>query len=306
MKRFLSIILLSVLSGVVVGIGPMTANSETNSGVYRVRFGVSTAIMSGETNQNDMIAMAKIWAGMIVASTSSWKDANGEVFEDLGRLESSLNSGAVDLVAMATRDYVQMEGSLKAKPSFTYCAGGQIEIEYLLLVHKDSNIFSLKDLKNKRIAITFGERNNLAPLWMDILLMREGLKTKQESPVNLKLVNKSTQAILPVFFRQMDAAIVSRQAFETSSKLNPQLSKNLRVIAASPRLVPIVVVMRNSLTDSQKALILERVLKLHETPGGLQTLIASKLDRMSIWKSEYFLNVKSLVEEYEKLSKAVK
>jgi ABC-type phosphate/phosphonate transport system substrate-binding protein len=303
MKIFFTLCVMSLLVGIVGWIGAFPANSENNSGINRVRFGISTSIISGEVNQNDMLAMAKIWASMIGAGTSSWENAEGEVFADAEQLKSSLNSSAVDLVAMSTIDYVKSEGILKARPSFTYSAGGQVEVDYLLLVHKDSNIHSIRDLKYKRIAITSRERNNLAPLWMDIVLMKAELKTGRECLVSLKFVNKSTQAVLPVFFRQMDAAIVSRQAFETSSILNPQLAKNLIVIASSSLLVPVVVVMRDSLIESQKAQFLERALKLHETPHGLQTLTTSKVDRMAVWKSEYAVNVRKLVEEHEKLSK---
>jgi ABC-type phosphate/phosphonate transport system substrate-binding protein len=303
MRKIFTLCVMVLLVGIVGWIGAFPENSETNLGINRMRFGISTSIISGEVNQNDVLAMAKIWASMIGAGTTSWENAEGEVFADVEQMKSSLNSSAVDLIAMSTIDYVQSESKMKARPSFTYSAGGQVEVDYLLLVHKDSNIHSIRDLKNKRIAITSRERNNLAPLWIDILLVKAELKTSSECLVSLKSVNKSAQAVLPVFFRQMDAAIVSRQAFETSSILNPQLAKNLIVIATSPPLVPVMVVMRDSLVESQKALFLERALKLHETPRGLQTLTTSKLDRMAVWKSEYAVNVRKLVEEHEKLSK---
>jgi ABC-type phosphate/phosphonate transport system substrate-binding protein len=78
--------------------------------------------------------------------------------------------------------------------------------------------------------------------------------------------------VLPVFFRQADACVVTRRGFKTMSELNPQVSQRLKVLAASPGLVPTGFGFRPDYTDPLKNTIVAELARIKDSPAGAQVL----------------------------------
>ena len=68
---------------------------------------------------------------------------------------------------------------------------------------------------------------------------------------------KPSQAILPVFFKQAEAALVTRATFDTAVELNPQLGAALRTLSRSPQLIPAVAAVRPAWAVSPEVLTQE-------------------------------------------------
>jgi hypothetical protein len=78
--------------------------------------------------------------------------------------------------------------------------------------------------------------------------------------------------VLPVFFRNMDACLVTRRAFDLMGELNPQIRAKLRILASSPRVTPVVVGLRNGCLPYQKKAFQEAITGLGGTAYGRQIL----------------------------------
>ncbi len=179
-------------------------------------------------------------------------------------------------------------------------ASGQVEVEYILLVRKDSGIITIADLRGKKIALfAAGEPFRLVDIWCDVLLAENGLEAKESFFGSIKKVDKASQGILPVFFKQVDGAIVPRSFLEMSIELNPQLGKQLTVLAASPRLVPGLICIRKSFDPLLKADYVAKAVELHEEPGSRQTFIIFRVNRLMPWKDSYLENVRKLLEKHK-------
>jgi ABC-type phosphate/phosphonate transport system substrate-binding protein len=262
-----------------------------------LRIGLSSMVMEPETSTDDALAATRLWAAKI--GGSAWKNADSLVVPDMDKAEDLLTRGSIELVALSTSEYLQYTRKFSAQPSMAYMTNGDTSVEYVLLVRKDTKIESAKDLDGKRVAMNNRGRHSLAPLWLDTYLIKNRLPGKDISILERKIVNKVSQAILPVFFNQMDAAIVIRSAFDTAATLNPQVGKQLKVLASSPPLVPTIVCMRDSLSPSQRQSIIDKALKLHESAEGLQTFTMFKIDRIVLWQKIYEANVRQLLEDFE-------
>jgi phosphonate transport system substrate-binding protein len=75
-----------------------------------------------------------------------------------------------------------------------------------------------------------------------------------------------------VFFRQVDACVVTRRAFNNMSELNPQLSQRLRVLVSSPELVPGGFAFRKGYDDPTRELIIADLERISSSPAGAQFL----------------------------------
>ena len=114
-------------------------------------------------------------------------------------------------------------------------------------------------------------RASLAPVWSETILAREGLGSASGFYGQITTASKISQAVLPVFFRQLDACVVTRSGFETMVELNPQVGRQLKVLASSPPVVPVVFCFRASYDSPIRAKVLEEIAQWHNTqsrPGN--------------------------------------
>jgi ABC-type phosphate/phosphonate transport system substrate-binding protein len=269
-----------------------------------IRFGLSSSIIESDMNQDDAIAATKVWAGAMGKGVGLWQTAEATVIQDKSRLISSLNRGEIDIFALGTQEFLESENQLRAVPCLTYMQAGQIENQYLIIVRQDSGIRTVGDLRGKRLALPKGGRNTLAPIWLDVVLGENGTKEKEAFFREIRDVQKPSQAILPIFFKQIEAGLILRSAFDTAVALNPQIGQQLKALAVSPKLVMMVVCMRNSLPRDLREQYIKAGLMLHEGTAGLQALNVIKLDRLVLWEPSYLDNVRELIKKQKALKPA--
>jgi ABC-type phosphate/phosphonate transport system substrate-binding protein len=288
-------LIVGMLVWVILQARPEWAQSRSSQSV--VRFGLSATVVESDVNPNDALAAAKVWADLLGNGTGLWTSAEARIYPDAGSLAAAVNNGDADVVALGTDEYLEIEKNFRAIPSFTYVMAGEVEIQYLILVRNDSGIKTLGDLRNRRIAIPKGGRSSMVPLWIDGLLYDNNLPEKEVFFKELKQVQKTNQAILPIFFKQMDAGIAIKSTYETAVALNPQIGRQLRVLTASPKLVMLVTCIRSTLSTQQRQQYVKQALKLHESPGGLQGFHLFKMDRLVAWDPAYANNVRELLRK---------
>jgi phosphonate transport system substrate-binding protein len=115
------------------------------------------------------------------------------------------------------------------------------------------------DLKGKSLNLSVNPRAALSRIWLEVLCRQHGLGPAGQALAKITPAAKSTQAVLPVFFGKTDACITTRASWEVMCEMNPQLLKQLRVLATSPSLVPSLTCFRSGFSDAFKKQIAEAV-----------------------------------------------
>jgi ABC-type phosphate/phosphonate transport system substrate-binding protein len=262
-----------------------------------VSFAISTGVLESDINPDDALAAAKIWAATLGASAGTWTQSDAKIYRDLPSLIAAVKNGERDVIALSTEEYLSIEGSLRAEPAFTYIQSGHVELEYIIIAHHDNGFKTPGALRGKKIVIAKGGRNSMVPLWLDALLFDGGLPAKETYFQEIKEVAKASQVILPVFFKQIDAGIVTKSAFDAAVALNPQMGRQLMIVATSQKLVPMVTCFSTLIRPERRKLFLEQALKLHEHPKGLQSINFFKLERLVPWDPRYFDATKELIRK---------
>jgi ABC-type phosphate/phosphonate transport system substrate-binding protein len=270
-----------------------------------MHYGLSTMLIDGDINGDDAVAATKIFAQGLGRACGFWESAEAHLFSNLPDLVAAVNRKEIDIAALCTYEYIEVEHELEANASVTYVRAGSYDVNYLILVRKDSGINSLADLRGKRVNLLAAKgTNSLAPMWFDVLLSENGFRGGRRDVVQWKQVQKSSQAILAVFFKQTDAAVVAQSAFETAGALNPQINQQLKSLACSPRYVPALVCISRALPQDRREKFIQTAINLHETPVGLQTFTVFKTERIVRWQSSYIDNVRDLLQRYKSLGGA--
>jgi phosphonate transport system substrate-binding protein len=119
---------------------------------------------------------------------------------------------------------------------------------------------------------------SLAICWFDTLLLQKESAPAIEHVSRVTYFNKPSRAVLPVFFQQADACIVTRRHFETMSELNPQIGQQLWVLASSPGLVPSMFTFLADSASPFKDWMLLEMKRLSDSPAGQQLLTLLQAD----------------------------
>ncbi len=172
-------------------------------------------------------------------------------YDSIADMERDIRDGRVQLLGLQADEYLELRKKVPIDPVMVTIGDRGFTLGLLLLVRKDSAIRSVRDLKNRSIAVTkrSSQYGNLNHVWLETLLMREGIRSSNKFFGTVKEVQTVKQALMPVFFRQADACIVTRQVFELSAELNPQLGKQLTAIARIDNLAPGIIVIDRRLPD---------------------------------------------------------
>ena len=234
-----------------------------------IRVGFSSRAFIG-MNENDAKAATKVWALTIAKERQVNVDPVAKVFRSAGEIENSFREKAVDCVTMSAVEYFALDPQLQ--PQVIVSLETEPSEEYLLLVQKDSGISDLSGLRGKAVNLHDSFRTNLALAWLDTIFMQQGYGPANKFAAKVQPFPKPSSAVLPVFFRQADACLVSSGAFGTMVEMNPQLGKQLRLLAQSPRYLSAFLGFRRDLPPGIRIPFQSAVYDLHKSAAGAQII----------------------------------
>jgi ABC-type phosphate/phosphonate transport system substrate-binding protein len=261
--------------------------------------GFSSAIFI-DLNESDVKAAMKVWTETIAKEIGIPTDPTPLMLEGAAALDAALRNGRVASAAMTSAEYLAMNVELQTGTLILPVSGGGTTEEYLLIVHRDSPVQQVKDLAGRSLVRLENPRASLAPIWLDVLLALGGLRGEAcFSAVTRTL--KASQAILQVFFRKIDACLVTRAGFEITNELNPQVGKQLRVLAASPEFVPQLYCFRPNYPPALRQKAVAAISKMHESRQGRQVLTTFKVDRLEEQSLDCLDSARELLATHVKL-----
>jgi len=211
------------------------------------------------------------------------------------------------VVTLPALEYLQIRDKTPLVPVIVASSNAGTARQYALIVRRDSGIRSFADLRDKTILLPSSIKYEASHIWLHVLLLREA---KHDRTLFFRQVSESSAAsksILKVFFKQADAAIVSRGALETSTVLNPQVGNKLAVIAESKPLHGDITCVSTMVSDKLKQTIINSARHLHETTTGRQIFTLFQIEGVIPYQASYLDGLIGLLKEQAQLqSKSAK
>jgi ABC-type phosphate/phosphonate transport system substrate-binding protein len=249
--------------------------SRTNA-VTEVRFAFSKSMFNA-VNENDAKAAVKVYAQSLGAPNGIFVN-NAEILDGTKAIAQALENQQADLFALTAEEFFTLEHLGLEGPLLMAKVNGSFFEDYLLLSREDGPVRQVADLKGRSLIVASDPRASLAALWLEVLCREHGLGPAHLALGKLTSAAKTTQVVLPVFFGQADACIVTRNGWEIMCELNPQLKKQLRVIAVSPSVVPTLTCFRHGFNEAFKQQILTALDLSATRPSYEQLMTLFKCD----------------------------
>lgn len=255
-----------------------------------LRVAVSMETLAG-ANVNDARVAYRVWSQEVTKNLGiSWAELVPEVFLPSEQIVRMIKEGSVDMFGITAWEFLKVIDMLDSTlliEDYLAQSGG---MEYVLLVHNASPFKQIGDLRGRHLVIHHHRDMNLVPAWIGNLLAADKLPRMDLFFGEQTLRDSVTQVVLPVFFRRIDAACLARKHFETAVELNPQLGKDIRVLAISPKVIPIVLCFHKNCSRESKVRLIDVITRAESMPAG-QQIIALYQSRVLVPRPASYMNV---------------
>jgi ABC-type phosphate/phosphonate transport system substrate-binding protein len=259
----------------------------------------SSRVFPDVDHRDARIAM-ELWAREL-SRKAGIPQAQVTLFTSPGEIQGMVRRGDIHLVTLPPMDYLAWRHELTIAPAYVAANKSGRKMEYLLVVRRDSGLTTVRDLRGKTLAVPPAAKDQTSSLWLAVLLLREGVRIADGFFGKQAETAKPSQAILGVFFRQYHAAIVNRGSLETCTAVNPQLGKDLTVLAVSKSLIGEITCLPVTVGKRLREAMDTAALTLHETPVGRQMTTLFHIDRVVMFTPSYLAGLEDLLREKERL-----
>jgi len=247
-------------------------------------------------NTRDATTAMRIFAQTAGKGEGYDLDVEARLFENADDCAAQFRAGKINMAILDTWDYLGMNTHGVAVPVCVELDQNSVFKEYLLLTHKGSGLTNIENLRGKDLMLLEGKGGDLSRAWLDYLLLTRQCGTQAEFFGKIEPVVKPASAVLPVFFGSKPACLVDRTTFALMAELNPQVGRDLAVIAVSDPYVENVTCVCREGWPSQKSLddLILGMERLQFEPAGQQVLQLFKVDRLVPFKDEYLDSARKL------------
>lgn len=287
--------LVSALTAHVSGAGPAT---------FHVNIGFSSKAFVNVPREDIRVAV-RILSQKLARKTVG--SADSRIYNSLAEIEQGLLAKKLDAVALTPEDFLAMVSRVPLEPVMVTATDKGHEVELLLLTRKDSGISTVRGLKDRTIAVParIVQYGNMYFTWLETLLMREGAYNKEAFFSLVKETKNPSLSLMQVFFHQADACVVTSQIFELTSELNPQISKELKIIARVDKLAGGIIVIRPDLQADLKQKLIQALRTIHEDQEGRQLFLLFQLSELIPYRPEYLRATEAFFTEHRTLKRGI-
>jgi ABC-type phosphate/phosphonate transport system substrate-binding protein len=262
--------------------------------------GVSADTLAG-ANLNDARAALRVWQQELQRTLGLKRtDFIPDIFVPSAQMVQMIRQGKVDCVLLTAFEYAQVADLLDSDwvGVEDYVDEG---LEYVLVVHRASGFNRVSDLRSKQLIVHRHRVTSLLMAWVNTLLNANGLPWADHF-FSSQLSRDSVQkVILPVFFRQADAAALAKRDLELAGELNPQLSADLRTLAVSPQLVPLAFFFRRGCKTEDKQRFKDSLVKLKTVPAGQMVMELYQTRGFTLQAGSIMKGTVELMQRYERI-----
>ncbi len=298
MRPFHQQILLFLALPLVVAGG--RASQADTAPLEPASFGYSRAILQG-LNEADFRSAMLVYARIISNNAGVKTRSEQQIFDGVADMTAALRSGSINLVTAPSREILSMSPADIEQEFVAAANAGATGEEFVLVVRADRGIERLAQLKDHSIAMWDSPTAALGQDWLDILLARESLGTPAAFFRQVRYCAKPGAAVLPVYFRQMDAGLATRRAFALLCEMNPRLAVELRIVAVSPRVQSLLTAFRRGINPQLRTSILSTMFSIGSTPAGRQVLMLYQTESLAFCDPEVIGATRQLLAEHQRL-----
>jgi ABC-type phosphate/phosphonate transport system substrate-binding protein len=272
---------------------------------FHLRIGISSRAFVNTPSEDIRVAIRMLSQKVARKTLGS---AESRIYDSTQEIERDLKARQVDILALMPEEFIFLRNRVPLEPMAVTAFDSGNTVEILLLVRKESKFTDIGGLRNRAIVMPpkITQYGNMYYIWVETLLLREGIPEMARFFSSVREARTSSQGLLPVFFRNADACVVTSNTYDLACELNPQIGRELKVIARIKGLAGGVIAIRRDLPEERKLRVRQALLTLHEDQEGKQMFVLFQLSRLVPFPPEYLKTTEALLEEHHLKARLMK
>lgn len=250
-----------------------------------------------DIDPKDATAALAVWVGEFGRELGY--SVESRLYPNAEAVIRNVQNGGVDFVVLSSIEYLRVRKKVEGDLAVAAVRGGKTSRRYLLVVSAKRGLSRPGDLKGKKLLLVKGDE--FGSMFLDTVLLQQRKGEAQGFFSSIEEKARVSQVVLPVYFGSADACIVNDVSFKTITEMNPQLARELKVIASSPELTDYIAFFRKATQENLKRTAVRVCMTLKERQRGRQVLMLFKMEGLAPIKETDLTTVRDLVSEYERL-----
>ncbi len=273
-----------------------TVRSSKQGNDENLIFGYSSQLFYN-VDPKDLISLLEVFTQMTNRKLDPSLKATTVVYNNLSDTENALSKKEVDVLVMIPEEFTRLRASFHLIPILSADYGNRFYNELLLLVREDSGIKEIGHLRGKSLLLDVGQQGSIPIKWLDSILKQRFMSNTRVFFSKTQENKKSSKVIMPVFFGQVDACLVSRNSYEMLVEQNPQIGHKLLILERSPGFVTGILAARNDIGIKRRDAIIKVLTEMHTDPKGKQILTLFRINRLVPFLPEHLASVSKVLKE---------
>ena len=241
-----------------------------------------------------MISM-ELWINEMVKTSSH--TASFKYYDSPIEMAADFNAGKLDYATAQGLDFVKYFKKSNIADGFSGGMDNPDDENLVIIVPHDTNVQSIDEINNPIIAVQ--KNDNLAKLYAQTQI-------PQNNQITFLETKKRSAAILKLFFKKADAAIVVKKTFDFAKELNPQIGKKLKILKYSSIPARAFGFYRKGYDKELQTEITKKAFDLVESVRGKQMMAIFQTNTLVKLKVEDLKPIEKLYNEYLELKKGKK
>ncbi len=239
-----------------------------------VHIGIASQVVP-HANNDEVLATIKAWAQHAVEAEGIQAAFEVEIIDSLAEIRNGLDEQRLEMINIPINDLPYLDMPLDTV-FVSVPEESSFPVRYALVVHRNSGITRMSGLGNRSVTISQDNYMQLADIWLKASLQKQS----HTAVAKVTHSENASKAALQVFFQQIDAAVIPKDALGKMAGLNPQIRKDLLIIEESEPFIPVILVVRPSWKTPLRHALENILVNLHTTILGKQILSVFHCSRM--------------------------
>lgn len=220
--------------------------------------------------------------------------------ESYDEMDKLLEKGEVSIAFICSGPYVKNKDKFGVELLVAPQSYGKPFYHAYIIVHKDSPVKSLTDLKGKSFAFT-DPKSNTGKLVPTYMIAKNFNKIPEQFFSKITYTKSHDKSIEAVAKKIVDGASVDSLIYDYAAKKNPVYTSLTKIIEKSPPYgIPPVVVTKN-FDPNLKEKIKQTFLNMHKDPEGKKILDGIMVDKFIVPKDSDYNSVREMEKWIKKL-----
>lgn len=222
-------------------------------------------------------------------------------FDSSDELAKAIEQNQVNAFFGSPVEFLKAESYFLENPIASGIIGNQLKSRILLVVRAESEIKSLAQLRGKKLSIQKFIANDLGGLYLETLLLENKLPLIKNFFLETQSSETSNRALVDLFFKKVDATLLSENYFQIAVELNPQLLLQTRILVASEPYLIFVAALRKGTPPQEIDGIKNSLLNVNKTAKGKSILNLMKVQGFKEISLNDLSNVRDLIAKNQQL-----